>query len=329
MAQSNFIPQRGKAYKADDYGLLGQLFTIESTVYRFVAFAAQQFIRKGTLLKVNDVNVAQMMNTVAEKCGGVADFDIDTIDGGEVLYGLIVAYGDTVVEVAPKAKSCVYVGASIVGYDNGVAHAANAVFSVGAGLTKFIPTTQVLNLCATGSQNYTSHVAEGDVIKTNLGHYGVVSSVVNASSLVISAWAGASTNDTSYLAQVTHAVGALQNFGKKAAFTCGAYYGRYFNALGLSAVATSNVVPSVNVCGASTILFVNACVSGSMFKVGDAVKLAGTGTATGTCSFIITSINNAYAFTVNAAPAADVAGMVGVFANVNYYYATARIDGNN
>lgn len=326
MAQGNFIPQRGKIYKADDYNWLGKKFTIEDTVYQFVKFPAQFFGRENTILAVNDAYEASIWHGVATKCGGVLEMDVNCVDGNEDLYGLIVAYGDTNADVAARAASCVYVQAAVVGWDNGVARAVNAATAVGAGLVKFIPTTQVLNLCATADQNYTAHVAGGDVGYTNIGHYGPIAAVVNGSSMIMAAWVGASANDHSYAATISHAVGALQNFGKKAAFTCGTYYGRYINNEAISALQP---VPSINVCTAATIFHVNTCVCGKLFKVGDAVKLTGAATATGTCTFIITSINNTKAFTVNVGPAAESYGLVGTFANINAYYAAIRIDGNN
>lgn len=331
MSQKNFIPQRGKFYKADDYQNLGEQFTIESTVYRFVQFPAGVFLRKGTLVKVTNANVAtQLENINGGKCGGVVDFDINTVDSATAGYGLIVSYGDAVVDAAPRAQTCVFVDASVITWANGQAQCANSNANVAiTGYTAMQATTQSLVLTAAANMNYSIYMSEGDMIATNIvpNYTMFVGTIINGSSIATTAHAGTPVAaGTSYAVRMVKAFGGMDKFGKRAAYTCGAYYGRYINATGWNSIQPD--VPSVNVCGASTILFVNSCVSGTLIKAGDAVKLAGTATATGTSTFIVLSINNAYAFTVNTAPAADVAGMIGVHANVNAYYNTIRIDGN-
>lgn len=332
MAQGNFIPQRGKTYTADDYSWLGELFTIGATVYKFVKFASGLFIRKYSLLKVDNASCATQLEGISfGKCGGVMDFDIDTVSGAAALYGLVVVYGDANVDAGPRANTCVFVDASLIAYTNGQSRCSNANVNVAiTGYTAMQATTQSLVLTAAAEMNYAMHVSTGDLIAINVvpNYTMFVGTIINGSSVATTAHAGTPVAaGTSYAVRVVRACGSLDQFGKKAAYTCGAYYGRYINATGWSAIQPT--APSVNVCGASTILFVNSCAVGTMFKVGDNVKLAGTATATGTCTFVITSLQNAYAFTVNAAPAADAAGMMGVFANVNAFYNTVRIDGNS
>lgn len=326
MAQGNFIPKRKYAYKADDYNWLGKKFTIAGTTYLFVCFPAQTIVRQNTILAVDKDYNASIWNGVKTKASGVSDFDINCVDGNEAQYGLIVAFGDTNADVVYKGVSCVFNDASIVGYDNGVARAANADFAVGVSRANGGGSTCLLSLLATADQNYTVHVATGDIFKTNTGEYGVITTVVNGSSMITSSCAQGVTNDASTLVTVTHAVGGLQNFGKRARFTCGTYFGRYINNTAISAMSP---VPSINVCTAATIFHINTCVAGSLVKVGDAIKLAGALTTSGTCSFIVTSINNVKAVTVNVGPAVEGYGVIGTIFNINAYYSMIQIDGSN
>ncbi len=321
---SFLIPERGKAYTADDYNQIGKKFEIADKTYVFVSFPAQSFFRKGTLLNLDKDYSATVQHGVANSCDAIADFDIDCIGGNAVLYGLALFNGYAAqVDFAQKSVSCVYLDASIIGWENGQARTVNTAYAVGAGLLKGATATCVVTLGATADQNYSVHVSEGDMIKTNvLGIYSVVGSVVNGSSIVLVTSAQGVTNDVSYLATVSTAAGSLAKFKKNMKCGSSTYTARQINASAVS--AWQPVGLSVNLSSAVLVFTANTSVAGTLFKVGDTFTIAGQ---TGYSSRIITSINNVYAFTANVSATTETAGLVGVAYNVNSYYAMVTIEG--
>ena len=315
MSERMLIPERGRVYLGDDYNNIGQSFTINATQYVFVKVPAGVYIRKGTAV-YTDVNyLLSVVQDVTTPIMHMAAWDIDTIGPNANGYTLVVESGDVTADAAPKAKTSCYYNSTMVQYDNGVSRSVNASTVIGTGLLKMAVLSQVVSLCASAEQNYVGHVSMGDFITTNLGHYTTVGSVVNGSSIITTFCGSTYANDVSYSASVVFAAGT-QLKGDKLLCTSASYTSRSINS------STLPVTWGVNVCTASTIFFCNTNVVGSMVKVGDLINIAGD---TGYSYRIVTSLQNANAFTVNAAATAETYGNLGTKFNVNYFTVLARI----
>jgi hypothetical protein len=301
----------------DHLGWLTKTVDHERKTYMFVYFPKGTFLRKRDAVYVNADGYAALTLTAKNRCNAVAVIDVDAVL--EARYGWVVIPPSNGVDInwAPKSITCVYEQAKMVPYSNGMMRCHNAAYSFACNTV-----TNGLNSvtigCAGTDTGFMTFYNIGDIVNTNSGIRGPITEVLNSAAAIIGA-SGAATpaSISALLATVVSFDGGLKR--TDVTITCAnvKYEMNYFNGVGLA--------DPINLCSAATIMFVNTCVAGSAFKVGDVVTLSGALLTTGYSTRAVTSINNAYAFTINAAVIVEGYGLAGKIANVNTAYATGDL----
>lgn len=307
MAERNDIPRRDIVYTADDDKQLGELYTVEDKQYKFVKFPAGVYVRKYDALNVDSEGNATPVLNAQTLTNAIAAIDVDNNLGTTAKYAMVIWKGQSLVAISGDTVTCVYKNAKLVPYQNGQMRFANAAFTLGVGIISTNTATSAITLSKTAEANYAQFAVVGDVVNVNTGIYATINQVVNGSSIIVTGAALGQTNAASYACTVVLALGGMQ----KANMAC------------TSANSTFAIInaptATVNLCSASTVVFANSSVSGYLVKVGDVLKGPNSSTR------LVTAINNAYAFTINAAMDTETSGNVGSVWNINAKYATVVI----
>lgn len=336
MAQRFDIPQLFKVYSNipdshNQSSWLADEYSYEGKVYMFVQFSAGQYIRKGTSLYVNFNRTAVISQNAGTVFNAVADWDIDASLAPQ--YSLVVKCGHSqLVALAPDSITSVFEQSYVVNYVNGQVRVANASFTLPVTYVMTDTATCVISLQRATDANTSVLVNVGDVVNTNIGVFGTIAKIANGSTIVLGLSSQGQTNGASVLCIVTQPIGTG---GKGSAIvTCSnpiwqlTIGGTTGYPLGTPATGNvnSNVTGffnQVNVCSSGTVMFVNSCVSGQMIKVGDILTIQQMSNYSNRA---VTSINNAYAFTVNAAASAENSFVLGQGINVNSKFIMTQIN---
>ncbi|NTW31056.1 MAG: hypothetical protein HGB12_00205 [Bacteroidetes bacterium] len=337
MSQRFDIPQLRKVYanipdSQNQSSWLQDEFSIEGKTYVFCKFAAGQYIRQGDSLYVNANGEAVIGKNATFIGNAVAEWDIDATLAAQ--YSLVIRAGSSVyVSVAPDSVTCVsaaYEGAFAVNYMNASVRVANASFTLPVTYASTNTATSNIILTRATDANASILVNAGDVVNTNVGIFGVIAQVINSSSIALGTAAQGTANGASVLCIVTSPLSTIQKSGMVVTcanaiwrMTVGGTTGYPYNTPAPGNVNSALSWNQVNVCTAGTIMFVNSCVAGQMVRTGDILTLAGD---TGYSSRSVASIQNAYAFTVNAAATAETSYALGYGVNVNSKFILAQIN---
>ncbi len=301
----------------DHFNNIGKTTVHERKTYMFVNFPLGTFVRKRDAMYVNADGKAVLSLTAKNRVNAIAIIDVDAVL--EARYGWVQIGPSKQIDVswAPKSITCVYEQAKMVPYSNGMMRCHNAVYAFATNCT-----TNNLNYVGIGCVNidtgWNTFYNIGDIVNTNIGVRGAITEIPNAYTAFIGASGGAIADISRVTATVVSFDGGLKRADMTITCANVKYEMNYFNGVGIA--------DNINLCSAATVIFVNTCVSGSAFKVGDVVTLAGALLNTGYCTRSISSINNAYAFTINAAVITEGYGLAGVIANVNTAYVTGDLN---
>lgn len=338
MSQRFDIPQLNKIYANIPDGpssatWINQEYSLNGKVYIFCKINANQYIRRGDLLYVNANGDAVIAKNASFIANAVSEWDIDA--SLAIQYSLVVKSGNTMVSVAPDSVTCVnssFEGAFAIAYMNGASRVSNARFT--------LPVTYMVTdtlTCAISIQRATEANAAilanvGDVVNTNVGISGVITQIPNGSTIVLGTSALGTANAASVLCVVTAPTGSILK--QSMIVTCANSIWRITvggtTGYPKNTPATGNVNSNVtgffnqvNVCSSGTVMFVNSCVAGQLIKVGDLLLIQSEPSYSNRA---VTSINNAYAFTVNAAANAENSFALGIGINVNSKFIMAQIN---
>lgn len=337
MSQRFDIPQLRKVYSnipdSQNQSLwINDEFAIEGKTYIFVKFAAGQYIRGGDSLYVNGNGEAVIGKNATFIGNAVAEWDVDASLAAQ--YSLVIRSGSSVlVSVAPDSVTCVnaaFSGAFAVNYMNASVRIANASFTLPVTYAVTNTATCTISFSRATEANAAILANVGDVVNTNIGIYGTIASIPNGSSIVLGVTAQGTANAASVLCQIVAPITTIQKSGMVLTctnaiwrMTVGSTTGYPYNTPAPGNVNSSLSWNQVNVSTASTVIFANSCVSGQLIRVGDVLTLSGDTTGS---NRTVTAINNAYAFTINAAAAANTVYALGYGMNVNSKFVMVQLN---
>lgn len=312
MAERNDIPRRDIVYTADDDRQLGEFYTVEAVTYRYVKFPAGIYVRKYDALNVDSNFVATPILDAQTNTNAIAAIDVDTISSTSAVYAMVIWKGNTIVSISGDSITCVnaaFYGAKLIPHQNGQMRVSNAAYYLANLRTLVSATTCTMSYTYATAANITSYLNVGDVINTNVGIYTTVGKISNASSFTTTATPQGIVADTSNLIYIISPIGGLQR-ANMAVTSANAQY---------KIVCVSTFLATVNVSSKATVVTTNSCVCGYAIKVGDVLNGPNSSTR------LVTSINNAYAFTINAAMDTETSGNLGSVWNINAKYASVVV----
>ena len=309
---------------------LGNEYSVDGKKYIFAKVKAGQYVRKGDGLWVNGEGEATIAANTKYMVNATADWDIEAITQAQYTLVLIKSRFALVSFVNPSfptgANSC-YEGVYVAPHSNGAFRMANAQFVLCKDTTITVSNANIAMIFTDATlSNIQTWGSPGDIVNTNVGISGVIA-FSNTSNFILAGVSGTLASGTKTNVNIVVTVGgAKTNMACACAniiwrMTVGGTTGFPF-ATPINPNVNSQFI-SVNVSSAGTIQFCNTCVAGSLIKVGDIATIAGD---TGYSSRSVLSVQNVYAYTLNAAPTADTVQVLGYGINVNSQFIVAAVN---